>query len=307
MIVMPPIEWPTSTSGPSGASARITASRSRPELLDRAALPRRRARSGRGCAGRRARGARGGSAELGEAAALEVPGAAVEGESVHEHDGELGGSSRRVAGGVDLLARRAARRRRRSPRTARRAAARRAPSTPSDICGGQPAPVRRRSGCACVPPRPTATPGRAAAPTTPPAPPTVCQIPGFLTCPPTARCGSRGAMHAGDDLVVDGAELVGPVLRGRARRRRPGRTAPPVSPVADVEPSPQSTTTWSMQTRPTTGRSSAAEQHPHPAAAVEPPRHAVGVPERARSASVVSDGRRPLVAVGHALARPAPA
>ena len=52
MIVMPPIECPTSTTGPRGTRASSTAARSRGELLDgrrarRARGPRRRARAGR--------------------------------------------------------------------------------------------------------------------------------------------------------------------------------------------------------------------------------------------------------------------
>ena len=100
MIVMPPIECPTSTSGPSGASARMHGVEVVAELVDRAALPR---------------GALGAAVaalvvehltddrvgEVGQEPALEVPGAPVEREPVHEHDGEIGGHTRR---GLDLLA-----------------------------------------------------------------------------------------------------------------------------------------------------------------------------------------------------------
>ena len=98
MIVMPPMEWPTSTTGPSPAACR--------------AVRRGRGRAGRSCWTPRSRGLSGVAAlvvedladpwlgESREGLALEVPAAAVEREAVHEHDGQRGFAA---VGRVDLL------------------------------------------------------------------------------------------------------------------------------------------------------------------------------------------------------------
>ena len=120
--------------------------------------------------------------------------------------------------------------------------------------GGQPAPIGGDLVAAAGDQPGRRDPGRAGRPRRPR--PRSAVVHRCRSPPPASRCAPwpRGGLHAGDDLVVDGAELVGPVLRGRpavgagaeqhgAHRLR-GRRA-----------SPQSTTIWSMHTRPTTGRS----------------------------------------------------
>ncbi len=93
MIDMPPIEWPTRTTGPSGTTSSMTA-------------------AGRGRAGRwsRARGRAAGPAvralvvehgahQAAVAGPLEVPAVQVERVAVHEDDGERGSAAARCGGG----------------------------------------------------------------------------------------------------------------------------------------------------------------------------------------------------------------
>ena len=82
---------------------------------------------------------------------------------------------------------------------------------------------------------------------------------------------------AGDDLVLDGAGPGGPLGDGRLavrrRGRRPSRSRPRSTPR-----SPRSTTSWSIEIRPTTGR-----RTPRTSTSARPEasaRQAVGVPER---------------------------
>ena len=113
------------------------------------------------------------------------------------------------------------------------------------------------------------------------------------------RAEHAPAVHTGDDLVVDRAQLVRPVLRGglsAATRPEQHALARPPRPSS----SPQSTTTWSMHTRPTTGRS-----RPPSSTRMRPPKFSRrGTPSAypiGRSARVVSVSARPGVPVGDAL------
>ena len=131
-MVMPPIEWPTSTTGPSGTASSSTRSRSLAELLDVGVLLGRPAGA---AVGALVVVDRADQAAVGRA--LEVPRVQVERVAVHEHDGQLGVPTARahpLAAGhrgvelVDLDVQRV--RRRRPPRSAAGSAASRTACCP---------------------------------------------------------------------------------------------------------------------------------------------------------------------------------
>ena len=211
MIVMPPIEWPTSTTGPRGAVAVEDRPQVAPELVDRRVLGRPARRTGRGRAGprtpagHRPRPGR-------QVAALEVP--AVHGCSASRGRTRPSPGRRPADGSGPSTSTCSGRRRLRVDRydgaaqppngssasgsaacgtTARRRTARR-PARPRRR--RRPRPRRRRTTAARRPhvgSRVTALTRRLA----------VDVDPGDPRADP------------GDDLVGDGAGRVGPVLRGR--------------------------------------------------------------------------------------------
>ena len=209
-------------------------------------------------------------AALGERPALEVERAHVQAEAVHEDDGRLVGRPCRLddldvqvgavrGGDRQLLVERLVAERlvgvagRRGALTDLRTSAR---STANAV----------------------ASPA-AATPTTAPTMPDLLARDG----PRPAHCSlpvvhprHPAAAEPGDDLVVDRADRLGPVVGGR-RRRRPGRTASPRRRPATGS-SPTSSTIWSMQTRPAIVRIVPAELDRAGVGRV--PRHPVGVAER---------------------------
>ena len=257
MIVMPPIEWPTSTSGPVGAVASITAARSRPSwsMVACSAGPGRTAPCPRWSqnTSRQPSSAR-------SRPALVVPAVLAQREPWQNTTVTAAGvddsggpststcSAHAVVGGdrdhrsaqlaERLVGLRVVRPRNERPTAYRSAASpTAAPAATTPTAPASTAPRRLRS----APRSPRAPAGR---------------VDGRVDVDPR-----HPRADPGDDLVGDRARRRRPSPARSARRRRRGRTArprrrPPAS------SSPRSSTNWSMQTRPATVRRPAGRPAP---------------------------------------------